>query len=268
MSDSFDDVAEAFSRLADKHDEVGRDNPHQTRMRNKVYAHVQRHAPADSRILELNAGTGTDAIELARRGYRVHATDIAAGMLERLIDKVHEHQLGDQVTAQRCSFTDLGGVHGAPFDAIFSNMGGLNCVRDLSPVIRQIPGVLRPGGIVTWVLMPPVCLWEMAEVFRGRVRVAFRRFAPHGTRAHLEGLYFNVYYFTPGQVLRWFGPEFECLSVEGLSVFTPTADSRNFAGRFPGVYRTLSWIDDRLSFRRPWRGWGDFYIISFRFNPK
>ena len=34
-------------------------------------------------ILELNAGTGTDAVWFAERGYRVHATDIAEGMQDK-----------------------------------------------------------------------------------------------------------------------------------------------------------------------------------------
>ncbi len=268
MDNKFDTIAEAFSRTAEKYDSFANDHPNQTRMRNKVYSHVQRLVPAGSRILELNAGTGTDAVELARRGYQVHATDIAPGMLERLQNKVQEFDLGRQITFQQCSFTELNHVEGAPFDAVFSDLGGLNCIPNLSPVIEQLPKVLRPNGTVTWVLMPPVCLWEMAEIFRGHPRLAFRRLARQGTRAHLEGLHFTVYYFTPQKVLQWFGNDYECLAIEGLSVITPTAESKNFAKRYTRLYQTLSWIDDRLASRRPWCGWGDFFILTMRYQPK
>jgi ubiquinone/menaquinone biosynthesis C-methylase UbiE len=268
MEDKFDTVAEAFSRTAEKYDSFASDHPNQTRMRQKVYSHVQRFVPAGSRILELNAGTGTDAVELAQRGYRIHATDIAPGMLDRLRDKVQTLDLGEKITYQQCSFTELNKIHGATYDAIFSDLGGLNCIADLSPVIAQLANVLRPNGIVTWVLMPPVCLWEMAEIFRGHPRLAFRRFTPRGTRAHLEGLHFTVYYFTPEKVLQWFGQQYRCLAIEGLSVITPTAESKNFAKRYPRLYRTLGWIDDRLASRRPWRGWGDFFIITMQYLPQ
>lgn len=268
MENKFDTIAEAFSRTAEKYDAFAEDHPNQTRMRNKVYSHVQRFVPVGSRILELNCGTGTDAVELARRGYSVHATDIAAGMLERLQDKVKRFDLNDKITFQSCSFTELDKIKNAPFDAVFSNLGGLNCIPDLSPVIAQLPHVLRPNGLVTWTLMPPVCLWEMAEIFRGHPRLAFRRFSKNGTRAHLEGLYFTVHYFTPKQVLRWFGAEYDCLAIEGLSVLTPTAESKNFAKRFPRLYRTLSLLDDFLAPLPPWRGWGDFFLISLRYQPK
>jgi len=268
MENEFDTIAEAFSRTAEKYDAFANDHPNQSRMRNKVYSHVQRFVPAGAHILELNAGTGTDAVELARRGYRIHATDIALGMLDRLRDKVVKLNLGEKITTQQCSFTELNQIDEAPFDAVFSDLGGLNCIPDLAPVIAQLPHVLRPNGTVTWVLMPPVCLWELAEIFRLHPRLAFRRFSRHGTRAHLEGLNFMVYYFTPKKVLDWFGADYDCLALEGLSVITPTAESKNFAKRYTRLYRTLSWIDDRVAFRSPWRGWGDFFIITMRYQPK
>jgi ubiquinone/menaquinone biosynthesis C-methylase UbiE len=261
-------IAEAFSRTAEKYDAFADDHPHLTRIRNKVYAHIEKWIPLKSRILELNAGTGTDAVALARHGYHIHATDIASGMLERLRPKVEQFELNEQVTFQQLSFTELEHVHGAPFDAVFSNLGGLNCIPDLSPVIAQLPRVLRPNGLVTWVLMPPICLWEMAEIFRGLPRLAFRRLAPSGTRAYLEGMYFTVYYFTLQQTLRWFGKEYDCLAIEGLSVITPTAESKNFAKRYARLYRALCWLDDRLASRPPWRGWGDFFIITLRYQPR
>lgn len=261
-------ISEAFSNTAEKYDAFAEDHPHLTRMRNKVYAHVERIIPAGSRILELNAGTGIDATALAQHGYTIHATDIAPGMLERLHEKVVKKNLSKLLTFQQCSFNELDKIQGAPFDAIFSNLGGLNCIPDLSPVIQQLPNVLRPNGLITWVLMPPVCLWELAEIFRGHPRLAFRRLLRNGTRAHLEGLYFNVYYFTPQKVLQWFGDEYDCLTIEGLSVFTPTAESKNFAKRYARLYRALSWLDDRVAFRSPWRGWGDFFIVTMRYQPQ
>ncbi len=259
-------IAQAFSLTAEKYDSFAQDHPHLTRMRNKVYDHVMRVIPAAAHILELNAGTGTDAVQLAQRGYRVHATDVAPGMLDRLRAKVNDLDLADRITVEQRSFLSLNDVPGAPFDALFSDLGGLNCVPDLSPVIAQLPRVLRPGGIVTWVLMPHVCLWEMAEVFRGHFRLAFRRFSRDAVRANLEGLQFDVYYFSPRQVLSWFGSDYQLAALEGLSVLTPTAESKSFARLYPRLYRSLSWLDDRLSPHWPWYGWGDFYMLSLRYH--
>jgi ubiquinone/menaquinone biosynthesis C-methylase UbiE len=259
-------IAEAFSLTAEKYDQFALDHPNQTRMRNKVYAHVQRWLKPGASILELNAGTGIDAAFFAQHGFRVLATDISPGMLERL--EARRQALGLQATlkAQQLSFTELAKAEGGPFDMVFSNLGGLNCVQDLKPIVEQLPRVLKPGGVVTWVIMPPICLWEMAEVFRGQFRLAFRRFAKNGTRAHLEGKYFTVYYFSPEKVRRAFPDEFKLLAIEGLSVITPTAESKNLAKRHARIYGALAWLDDRLATKRPWRGWGDFFLISLRYE--
>jgi hypothetical protein len=81
-------------------------------------------------------------------------------------------------------------------------------------------------------------------------------------------LYFTVYYFTPEKVLQWFGDRYDCLAIEGLSVITPTAESKNFAKQYTHLYQILSWLDDRLASRKPWRGWGDFFMITMRYQPK
>src|SRR5512146_1525120 len=112
-------IAEAFSRTAEKYDAFSQDHPHLARMRKKVYAHITRLLSPGSHILELNAGTGTDAVALAQRGYFVHATDIAGGMLDRLREKVDRLGLAGRITVQECSFTGLDQLEGGPFDAVF-----------------------------------------------------------------------------------------------------------------------------------------------------
>jgi ubiquinone/menaquinone biosynthesis C-methylase UbiE len=260
-------IADAFSRTAAKYDAFAEDHPHLTRLRRKVYASFERYVPPGARVLELNAGTGTDAVHLAARGYRVHATDIAPGMLARTRAKARTEGLEDRLSVQSCSFLDLGRVSGRPYDAIFSNLGGLNCTPDLVPVVRGISQVLAPGGTAVVVVMPPICLWELALVFVGQFRLATRRLSRGGTPAHLEGREFMVRYYTPRQVAEAFGPGYEWLSTEGLSVITPTAESKNLAKRHQRLYRALARIDDGVAGHPPFCRWGDFFIMVLRRRP-
>jgi SAM-dependent methyltransferase len=266
MSEHFEAVAEAFSRKAVVYDAFGEDHPNLTRMRGRVYARIEKLFPCESYLLELNAGTGLDAATLARRGYRIHATDIAPGMFAQIEAKIRQGALEDRVTAQLCSFTDLERVTCGPFDGVLSNFGGLNCIDDLTVVTRALPALLKPGGIVIWVIMPPVCLWELARLPQD-FRVATRRLKRRNVLSNVEGVHFLAHYFTPGEVRRAFGPSFRFLSVEGLSVLTPPADNNTLAPRFPRTYQMLAKLDNLVSRWPILLGCGDFFILAMQYAP-
>jgi ubiquinone/menaquinone biosynthesis C-methylase UbiE len=266
MRDPIGAVAEAFSRKATIYDAFGKAHPNLMRMREKVYARIESLVPVGSYLLELNAGTGLDAAAMVGRGYRVHATDIAPGMLAQIQHKIARCNLGDWLTAQQCSFTELDQISAGPFDAVYSNFGGLNCVDDLTLVTRHLTSLLKPGGVVVWVIMPPVCLWELARLPQD-FRVATRRLKHHNVRSNVEGVEFLTTYFTPREVRHAFGPAFGCLSVEGLSVLTPPADNKTFRARFPHLFRVLAVLDDRIAKWPVLRQCGDFFVITMQYAP-
>lgn len=264
--DQLAQVAAAFSRKATVYDAFGQDHANLARMRQRVYDQLARWTPAGSHILELNAGTGLDAVALITRGYRVHATDLAPGMVAEMRRKQADLGLNGRLTLQHCSFTELDQVQDGPFDAVFSNFGGLNCVAELTAVTRHLPQLLRPGAVLTWVIMPPICPWELLR-WPQDWRTATRRLRRGGVRAQVEGVAFQTYYFTPGQVRQALGPAFKLLELRGLSIVTPPADNDQFARRHPRLFARLARLDDRLS-RWPWLNQiGDFFILTARYEP-
>ncbi|CUS02052.2 putative SAM-dependent methyltransferase [Candidatus Promineifilum breve] len=258
-------VAEAFSRKALVYDAFGENHINLARMRRKFYDHIQSVMPPGGHLLEINAGTGQDAVELVDRGFRVHATDFAPGMLAQIEEKIAHLGLGDRLTVQALSFTELARVDGGPYDGLYSNSGGLNCIADLTAVTRHLPDILKPGARITWVIMPRVCPWEVAVIPKDP-RVGTRRWHRGGILAHVEGVHFMTYYYSAAQTQRAFGPRFRRVRLQGLSVFTPTADNKTFAVNHPRLYRGLVGLDDRLSGRFPFNGWGDFFILTMEFT--
>lgn len=259
------EAPQAFSRQAPLFDAIDRDNAIIQWMRQRVYRHVEALLEPGSRILELNAGTGIDALHFAKQGHTVHATEIAEGMLEQLRKKASEFP---NITIQACDFTRLDEVHDGPFDLVFSNFGGLNCIPNLQQITRHIPGLLQPGRLVTWVLMPRICPWEMAHALKGNFRLAFRRFRSGGTAASVEGRPFRCYYFSRREVLRALGRDFRLVGQEHLGLFVPPPYHGRFPGRWPKLYRTLQRMDEAM---RAWpllRSWGDHIIVTARYTPK
>ncbi|MDD5370159.1 MAG: class I SAM-dependent methyltransferase, partial [Anaerolineaceae bacterium] len=211
---------------------------------------------------------GADAVYFASRGYPVHAIDLSPGMTAAIAEKVERFGLQGLLTYQNCSFTELAClVENAPYQYIYSNFGGLNCIGNLAEVSRQITQVLLPGGRLTWVIMPHFCPWEVAHLFKGESKTALRRFHPSGTIANVEGVSFKVFYYTPQQVMEALGADFHLLRLEGLSVFAPPADRKHFARRFPRLYRLLTRIDDVLTPLPPFNQWGDFFILTAEYRP-
>src|SRR5689334_15254098 len=134
----FDAVNQGFSGEARAYDNENEANPVIRWARSLVRAQVTRTIAPGGSILEINAGTGLDAAWLVEQGYRVHATDIADGMLAAIRSKIEISKTADLFTSQRLSFTEIEKVTGAPYDAVFSNFGGLNCVPDLSLVTQGL----------------------------------------------------------------------------------------------------------------------------------
>lgn len=252
--------AKAFSRKAAVYDQFGVDHENLTRMRQKVYAHIEAVMPKDGYLLELNAGTGLDATQLTQRGYHIHATDVAPGMVAEIDKKIAAGAGNGRLTSQLCSFTELNQVTCGPFNGIYSNFGGLNCIDDLTAVTRHFPQLLKPQGIVTVVIMPRVCPWELGLLLKDW-RVATRRLRGK-TVANVEGVAVETTYFSPKQVQTAFGPAFTLIQLEALSLITPTADNKSFAHHHPKLYRQVARWDDILATWPILRNWGDFFILS------
>jgi len=270
MSEQYSSVSEAFSRQAPVFDALEEGNAILQEMRRRVRSHVLEFAAPGMHMLELNAGTGLDAEYFSGCGLRVHATDVAAGMTERLRQRASILPQEKRFTVDQCSYTNLDNLD-APvkkFDCVFSNFGGLNCIPDLRVVARQLPELLNPGAFVTVVLMPPVCPWELLLSLKGNVRTAFRRLRTGGAEAHIEGIRFTSYYFTPREAAVSFGPEFRVVKLEGLASLMPPPYLEQFPRRFPGLYRLLARADQRVKNVFPFNRCCDHFILTLRFLPE
>ncbi len=262
----FEKVEEAFNRQSPLFDGYEESNPTLIWMRRTIHRHVETLIHPGERLLDLNAGTGTDAIYFAQRGLSVHAIDISQAMLERLKEKATQEHVSDRISVEHKSFTNLSCLQDGPFNHIFSNFGGLNCIKDPSAVISQFGGILVPGGTVTLVVMPPMCPWELAVSLRGNFRMAFRRLKRGGTHANVEGIIFKTYYHSPAHLVERFGAEYSVAGLRGLCAVVPPPNFNRLAYRHPKIFRRLTALDERLCTLPPFSSWADHYILTMRYN--
>ncbi len=261
-----DAVAGAFSEQSNIFDECYKHNSIISYKRLRVREHVMKLLPESAYILELNAGTGDDAIFFASNGYKVHATDISMGMQQQLIQKIKTLELEGMISHERRSYTDLGHLTDrGPYDLVFSNFAGLNCTNELDKVLSSFNHLLKPGGIATMVVLPKFCLWEFLLLFKGKWKTAFRRFSgKKGARARVEGNFFRCWYYNPSFIKKEMQKDYEWVGTEGLCTIVPPSYIEGFAEKYPRLYEWLKRGEAKFRSRWPWRNIGDYYIISFR----
>lgn len=108
-----------------------------------------RHAHPDARdVLDCSCGIGTQAIGLARRGYRVCGSDISERSVERA--RVEATRLGANVTFSAADFRDLTEIAGE-FDVVISCDNAVPHLLDAADVLKALRAMrskLRPGGLL------------------------------------------------------------------------------------------------------------------------
>jgi ubiquinone/menaquinone biosynthesis C-methylase UbiE len=260
-------AAKAFSQQSAIFDAMCSQNTLIEYKRGRVRSHVQKYLRSHSSILEINCGTGEDAIWFARQGHRVHATDFSPGMLEVLTEKVLKSGVHRSIRSEQRSFTDLANLQDkGPYDMIFSNFAGLNCTAHLEKVLRSFEGLIKQGGMVTLVILPSFCLWESLLVFKGKFRTAFRRIfaGKKGVNSKVEGHFFTTWYYPPSFVQRALGDEYEMVDLEGLCTIVPPSYIEHFDERHPVLSRFLKKNEERLKNKWPWKYIGDYYVITLK----
>lgn len=231
-------------------------------LRRAVWRWLDSAFSSDMRVLELNCGTGEDALHLAGRGVRTIATDGSTAMLDVARAKVGSAQLWGTVEFRHMPIERLGDLAaelGGALDGAFSNFGGLNCVANLALVAQSMAVLLKPGAPVVLCVMGPVALWEWAWFLaRGRPASAFRRLVPGGVA--WRGL--SVRYPSLRSLKRVFAPWFTVRRAGGVGVFVPPTYAESWARRHPRLIERLDRWERRIEewSIMPWLG--DHYVVE------
>jgi ubiquinone/menaquinone biosynthesis C-methylase UbiE len=153
--------------------------------RHAVWKVAQRVFVPGTRILELNCGTGVDAVYLAHLGLKVTALDSSSQMIAVAQDRVQRERCQNSIRLMHWAIEELDRLPPeAPYDGAFSNFGGLNCVPDLRRFGCDLARRLKPGSPVLLCLMGRYCLWELFyHPLKGQFPKAVRRLKKDGVLA-------------------------------------------------------------------------------------
>lgn len=227
----------AFDAVAGTYDEVFTNSPVGRAQRDAVWSEIDRAFTPGDHVLEINCGTGEDAIHMAQRGLDVFACDASSRMVN--IARLKASALTNVSLAfAEVAIEDLSRVEPEhKFDGVLSNFSGLNCVGDLPAVARDLARLVRPGGTAIICLFGRYCAWEIAwYLAAARPRKALRRLTSHSIEARLDDAS-SVIIRYPGtrEITRSFAPWFRLRRRKGIGLFVPPTFADALARRHPRI---------------------------------
>lgn len=216
-------------------------------------------------ILEVNCGTGADAVWLANQGHRVLATDVSSEMIAISKQKSLENSLNLQF--QIAGFQDIGSISKPnSFDLIFSNFGGLNCIseNDLQKFLATAHQLLKPGGSLVMVIMPRFCIWETGYyLLKFQPNTAFRRWRSKAI-VNLWGSEFWVYYHNPSRVLDLGKEIFKLKKQASVGLFLPPSYLSGFFKNKPGLLKFLNRLEILFAEIPLFTAFSDHYFLHLK----
>ena len=215
------------------------------------------------RVLELNCGTGIDAVRLAVKGVRVLACDVSPRMIAIATNRAAAADVASSIDFRVLPTEEISALsEEKPFDGAFSNFSGLNCVADHSAVARALAGLLSPGSLALFCVMGRFVPLEIAWfALGGRFNRATARLRNKLASADFPG---RVNIPSVGALARAFQPEFRLESWRGIGVSIPPSSLGAIAAQFPRLTGFLANFDDPVSRIPVLRGWGDCVLLQFR----
>ena len=237
--------------------------------RNRVWKYLDTLSMEGSqnKVLELNCGTGEDAVWLCKKGFIVTATDLSAEMLA-IAEGKRKNISNNNLQFIKCDMREIAG-HFSPnkFDFIFSDFGGLNCLNE--PEIRKLSsdlqGLLKPGGNLVIVLMSRSCLWERFYFFaKGKFKQAFRRKNRNGLDVQLGNSIQKTFYYSPSDFMELLGSGWTKIKQRPIGLFLPPSYLDAYFIKHPVQLKIL----ERLERMFGSIGWlsdtADHYLIHCR----
>jgi len=256
---------DSFNKISDSFDEEDRENAILQWMRNTVYEIYLSYFRKGDKLLELNAGTGIDAVYLASKGIKVLATDISDDMLGRLKDKIEKKNLEELISVENLSFDDIDKISEKDFDGAISNFGGLNCINYFDKLSKSLGERIKPGGKFIAVVMNSFCPWEIFYyLLKLDPKSAFRRFNKDGIEAGLNEFKIKSFYFTSGEFADRFSKYFETEKIYSHGLFTPPPYMFGIYNRAKPLVKAFMKMDNITKGMFPLNRIGDHFIIVLK----
>lgn len=231
--------------------------------RSAVWRALDRTFQPGQRILELNCGTGIDAVHLAARGIRILACDISPRMVELARQRSGEASLNGLLEFRVLENENIDTlVTEGPFDGGFSSFSGLNCARDVSGIAQALARVLADGASFIAGMTGRLVPWEIAWFLaHGKPGKAFRRLRRDSQDSNAGPV--PVRNYSVKEIVSVFAPGLRLKRWESFGIAMPPSYMEHWTQQFPGAAKVLAAVDWRIGQLPLFRNLGDGVLLEF-----
>jgi ubiquinone/menaquinone biosynthesis C-methylase UbiE len=217
------------------------------------------------RILEIGCGTGTEAIELAKAGITVVATDISHQMISRVTKRARAHGLDGRIRVHQMAAHDvsmLQSEYGAKsFDGAYSSFGALNCEPNLAEFAASLAALLRTQSRFVCSIINRLCLFDL--VLNTFLLKRDPRLGRYPT-LNIGNRRLATKYYSPGEFGKMLRPFFVVEGMRALPAVLPPPHFDRHVMIFRSTLRNLLPLEWRLGGLFPFNQFGDHFLATFR----
>ncbi len=264
----YGDVAAAFDSASEEYDFTIGHNFINTWIRKRSIEALLQRVRQDDFLLEVGAGTGAEAIEIAKHVRGLVAIDVSQSMVDLLAAKVRARHLEGKVFPVKLAASELpclrGLLAGRSVRVAYSFNGALNCEPRINEFVAGLAELLEPGGVFICSVRNTLCL---TEVLSHAAVLQFDRMNPRKRQpimVSVGGRDIPSTYYPPEEFVRKFKPHFEAEKVIALPGLLPPAYLSNYYLRLGRLTSVIERLDRALSGLFPLNRYGDQTLFIFR----
>jgi len=239
-------MQESFSHIAPRYDLDFTHTSIGVKQRRQVYKVLLPFLSKKHSVLEVNGGTGEDAVFLASHCQTVLTTDISPEMVALAESKTRGlHNVSTDVL----DLNDLASLQEGDYSLIFSNFGGLNCLspKEVGLFLKNACDLLSTNGMIIAVIMGRKTLWErLYFTLKRDGENKRRRRGSSPVESNVKGKMVKTWYYSPSEIKTLLPPSLRCVKIRPIGLLVPPSYLQTFFNQKKVFLNVLYFLDGLL----------------------
>lgn len=233
--------------------------------RDAVHCYLETKVSLKGDVLEMNCGTGEDALFFLKSCNSIVCTDISEGMISVAANKISEFRNSKAIVS---CIQEIAEIVQGKYDLLFSNFGGLNCLnkKEFECFAESSERLTKEkSSDLVFVIMGTKCWWEAFYfLMKGRKKDAFRRLDKSGAVADLGNATQLTFYYSPKEIRTMFSANYEVVTTRPIGFFVPPSYLNPFVERHKILFSIFRKLDKVISGFGFLSNYSDHYLIHLK----